>query len=205
MPASLWGNLGDVPSAIRAAEQELAGHPQIEQVACSRLYHTAPIGERAGNVFVNAAFSCKTSLTPEGLLDFCQQIESSSGRQRLIHWGPRTLDLDLIGYGNLILKTSRLVLPHPAAWYRRFVLDPLNDVASDWLHPERQATIQQLKQRLEIRPLIFRFSGQISKNSTLVESLKNKFPEEVLQVQADQNLFFENRRSRVLCSHLGID
>lgn len=186
----IGGNQGDVAAAIEEAVQSLAVHPDITRVTCSGLYQTQPVGVQAGEAFLNAAIACQTSMAPEELLTCCQQIEQQAGRVRLIHWGPRTLDLDLIGYDDLILTTPRLTLPHPAAWYRRFVLDPLCEIAPDWVHPERQQTAAQLRTRLTQLPLTFCFRGELGQNRTLATGLQQAFSPEQLTVltEADGNI-----------------
>ncbi len=151
---ALGGNLGDVASTFQWVHQELVSRPDIEALRMSRIYRTAPVGANAGNPFLNAAIVCRTPLAPEDLLEICQHLEQQAGRTREIHWGPRRLDLDLIGLEDQVVRSPRLILPHPSAWYRRFVLDPLCELAPDWWHPERQATARELRDRLQRRPLI---------------------------------------------------
>ncbi len=149
----LGANLGDARSAFDAALSQLDAHPQITVLTRSSHYRTAPVGQVAGNVFLNAACCVETSLIPLELLDVLQSIEQQLGRQRGIQWGPRTLDLDLLFFGEQIVESPRLTVPHPGAWYRRFVLDPLIEIAPDLKHPLFQVSLSELRDRLQSRPL----------------------------------------------------
>jgi 2-amino-4-hydroxy-6-hydroxymethyldihydropteridine diphosphokinase len=129
---AMGGNLGDVAATLTAAETQLAAHPQIQLVASSRRYRTAPVGADAGTAFLNSAVEIETDLEPLDLLDYVQGIENGLGRVRTLHWGPRTLDIDLLfAKPACVMTTERLALPHLHLWYRRFVLEPLNDIARD--------------------------------------------------------------------------
>lgn len=150
---ALGANLGDPLSTLRGAAAELALLPETQLLARSRVYLTVPVGQAAGNRFHNAVVLLETSLEPLRLLDELQRLERASGRIRTHHWGPRTLDLDLLSYGQEVIRDPRLLVPHPALWCRRFVLDPLCDVAPHWNHPQLQCTAQELLARLKRRPL----------------------------------------------------
>ncbi len=189
----IGGNQGDVAAAIDAAVQSLAAHPGVTQVNCSGLYQTQPVGVQAGAPFLNAAIACQTTLAPEEFLTCCQQIEQQAGRVRLIRWGPRTLDLDIIGYDDQVLTTPRLTLPHPAAWYRRFVLDPLCEIAPEWVHPERQLAIGPLRDRLTQLPLTFCIRGELGRNQALSAGLQQAFLPEQLTVQTEANGNADNK------------
>lgn len=156
---SLGGNSGNVAQAFDVALDALRRNADCTIAAVSRSLETMPVGDRAGTRFLNAAAELETSLDPFALLDLLQSIENDLGRDRTIRWGPRTIDLDLLYYGEEILNSPRLVVPHPAAWYRRFVLDPLVEIAPDLVHPVKQATMQALRDRLLIRPLPVALAG----------------------------------------------
>src|SRR5262249_14782283 len=149
---------GVVHETFGKALEKLASAPHSTVPAVSRSLPTRSIGERAGAGFLNAAAEIDTSLPPLELLDLLQSIELALGRQRTVHWGPRTLDLDLLFYGTEVIDSPRLVVPHPAAWYRRFVLDPLVEIAPRLVHPEKQVDIHALRQRLLVRPLVAAFA-----------------------------------------------
>ncbi len=149
---AIGGNLGDVPATFQQAAELLAPHAR-SAVRVSRLYRSVPMGTAAGATFCNAAVAFECDLEPEVLLDRLQEIETQLGRVRTIHWGPRTLDLDLVAYGDRIMSTPRLTLPHTHCWYRRFVLDPVCDVAPTAMHAGFHVSFGMLRERLLPRPL----------------------------------------------------
>lgn len=150
---ALGGNVGNVPESIRTAVRRIERTEGCTSPRLSRLFRTAAVGADAGTPFVNAAMALETSLSPQRLLERLHGIEEILGRVRTVHWGPRVIDLDLVGVGKLIVSTPQLNLPHPHCWYRRFVLDPLIDVAPDWRHPVLGKTVAELRERLLPRPL----------------------------------------------------
>jgi 7,8-dihydro-6-hydroxymethylpterin-pyrophosphokinase len=111
------------------------------------------MGPNAGQRFINAAACVETALPPYELLSLLQQIEVESGRTRTVRWGPRTLDLDLLCYGQQEMASDTLVIPHPGIWYRRFVLEPLSEIAAEWQHASLGMSVRDLRKRLECRPL----------------------------------------------------
>ena len=117
------------------------------------------MGTDAGGIFTNAAACLVTDLSPLKLLDLLQQIEEEFGRVRNLHWGPRPLDLDLLFYGRQVIHMPQLKVPHPGLWYRRFVLDPLVEIAADWKHPENAHSTAELRARLDQRPLVIDLEG----------------------------------------------
>ena len=130
------GNIGDSIGYFRHARQQLAADPHISVTGASPLYRTAAIGGPADQPdYLNAVVDITTSLTPHQLLQFCQQIENNAGRTREIHWGPRTLDIDLLLFDDLVIDDPVLSLPHPRLHERHFVLQPLNDLAPQLHHP----------------------------------------------------------------------
>ena len=110
----------------------------------SPLFETEPVGYRDQPWFLNLALEIKTSLKPLDLLRLCQEIEVSRGRSRPFTGAPRTLDLDILLYGDLVLDTSELTIPHPRMTERRFVLQPLAEIAPHRIHPLRNKTILSL-------------------------------------------------------------
>ncbi len=110
----------------------------------SSLFETEPVGYRDQPWFLNLALEIKTSLTPADLLRLCQEIEALGGRSRPFAGAPRTLDLDILLYGDLVVDTSELTIPHPRMTERRFVLQPLAEIAPQRIHPLRNQTIQSL-------------------------------------------------------------
>ena len=123
---------------------------QIDQIcsviACSSLYATDPVGYMGQPSFLNAVICIETTLPPVALLDLLLETERTFGRDRSagIRNGPRTLDLDLLLYDDLILDSEQLILPHPRLAERRFVLAPLAEIAPAYLHPQLGVSLQQL-------------------------------------------------------------
>jgi 2-amino-4-hydroxy-6-hydroxymethyldihydropteridine diphosphokinase len=146
------GNLGPVADTFRAGLAALEQSADVRVDQRSGLYRTAAIGA-AGPAYLNAVAAIETSLSPEELLSALQSTEERFGRIRTSHWGPRTIDLDLIAFGDVVRSSLRLTIPHPHCWYRRFVLDPWCDVAPQFIHPTLQETVGRLRQRLMMRPL----------------------------------------------------
>jgi 2-amino-4-hydroxy-6-hydroxymethyldihydropteridine diphosphokinase len=121
----LGANIGDPREHIRAAREDLGGLPHTRVTASSSLYRSAPLDYVDQPEFVNAVVQVDTALAPEALLDLLQDIETRHGRQRPFRGAPRTLDLDLLLYGDAGMATPRLTLPHPRMHERAFVLRPL--------------------------------------------------------------------------------
>lgn len=134
----MGSNLGSSHEILHSAWEQLRNHPAIIPVALSSPYSSRPVGMVSANWFVNAAALIRTTLSPLGLLRVLQAVEARFGRVR--HAGAagyqdRTLDLDLLLYGNLIVQSSDLEIPHPRMHERLFVLMPLDEIAGDRLHP----------------------------------------------------------------------
>jgi len=128
---SLGGNEGDVMKAFRLALDSLAATPGVEVVARSRVWRTPPWGKTDQPDFLNMAAALRTRLSARALLERCQDIEREGGRQRHERWGPRTLDIDIITFGDAAINEPELVVPHPRAAERAFVLAPLAEIAPD--------------------------------------------------------------------------
>lgn len=113
------------------------------------------MGHNAGDKFVNAAAIVETTLEPLVLLERMHEIETELARTREVHWGPRTLDLDLLLYDQRVISSERIVVPHPALWYRRFVLVPMVEIAADCNHPILNESVSELNERVHEQPLTF--------------------------------------------------
>jgi 2-amino-4-hydroxy-6-hydroxymethyldihydropteridine diphosphokinase len=123
----LGANLGDRWAALR---QAVASLPDV--VAVSPVYETAPVGGPVGQPpYLNAVVALDTALTPRQLLEVAHRLEQEAGRVRAERWGPRTLDVDVLLVGDLVVDEPDLQVPHPRLWERPFVLVPLADVAPD--------------------------------------------------------------------------
>ncbi len=133
----LGGNVGEAPSTLRSAIDQLDALPDTRLVSASKLYRTAPVGGIEQADFVNAVAQIETALPPEVLLQALFAIERAHGRDRSIEkrWGPRTLDLDLLLYGEDVIDIDGLTVPHPRIAERAFVLVPLVEIAPDAFIP----------------------------------------------------------------------
>ena len=128
---ALGANLGDPIAALQGAVDALNAHPQVEVVAASDVYETDPVGGIEQPVFCNAVVLVRTTLDPHALLDLAHRIEEDWQRTREVRWGPRTLDIDLIDFEGVTLDGPDLVLPHPRAHERGFVLVPWREIEPD--------------------------------------------------------------------------
>lgn len=134
----IGSNLGRPLIQMRHAFLALRKLPASHCMACSPLYRGAAVGGPSGQPdYLNAAAALDTTLAPDELLTALQAIEAAQGRTRTVRWGPRTLDLDLLLYDQLVLDGPRLTLPHPRLHERAFVLYPLYDIAPDLEIPGR--------------------------------------------------------------------
>ena len=145
----LGSNLGDSPAILLQSWDWLGCQPGIRTVALSAPYRSEPVGMISEHWFTNAAGLLATTLPPEQTLEILLATETRFGRRRTPGAGyqDRTLDLDLLLYGDLVLTTTRLCLPHPRMHERLFVLAPLAELAPDWLHPELGISIARLAAR----------------------------------------------------------
>lgn len=125
----LGSNLEDPAAQVRRALHELAALPGTELQRASQLYRSPPMGPPGQPDYINAVAALATRLEPEALLDALQAIEQAHHRRRLQRWGPRTLDLDILLYGQAQLHSPRLTVPHPGIAARAFVLQPLAEIA----------------------------------------------------------------------------
>jgi 2-amino-4-hydroxy-6-hydroxymethyldihydropteridine diphosphokinase len=164
---SLGANLGARAETLAASLTQLAAVPGITQIAVSSLHQTTPVGGPAHQPgFLNQAALFETSLSPHQFFRQLTLSEQSAGRTRVEHWGPRTLDLDLLLYDDLVLTTPELTLPHPRMALRHFVLAPAVEVAPTWLHPQIGWTIAQLWQHLQSAPPYLAIAGPPAANPT---------------------------------------
>lgn len=127
----LGSNLGDRLGHLQRAIEALAAVDGIEVLAVSRVYETAPVGGPEQDDFLNAVLSIETMLEPAAVLAAAQAAEQGEQRVRTVRWGPRTLDVDVLRYGDEHVSTPDLEIPHPRMHERAFVLAPLHDVAPD--------------------------------------------------------------------------
>ncbi|MBN2123347.1 MAG: 2-amino-4-hydroxy-6-hydroxymethyldihydropteridine diphosphokinase [Deltaproteobacteria bacterium] len=128
-------NLGDRRRNCERAIEYMERLPHCRTTGCSGWYLTRPVGVEGQDWFVNGVASLETTLAPEVLLDGLLAIEEKMGRTRKEHWGPRIIDLDLLLYGQQVIETEHLKIPHPLMHQRRFVLIPMVDLAPELKHP----------------------------------------------------------------------
>ncbi|PID73611.1 MAG: 2-amino-4-hydroxy-6-hydroxymethyldihydropteridine diphosphokinase [Desulfobacterales bacterium] len=148
---SLGANMGNAEEAVRGGIRSIHHLPGAAVDAVSRFYRTAPVEKTDQNWFVNAAVRIRTSLLPEELLGCLLKIETAAGRDRSasVRFGPRPLDIDILFYGNRIIHTNTLRIPHPRMHKRRFVLAPLCDIDPEFRHPELRTSVSGLLKALD--------------------------------------------------------
>lgn len=132
----LGSNLDNPRQQVASALHELLQIPESSLQSCSSLYRSDPVGPTGQPDYINAVALLETRLQPEAMLDQLQLIEQRHQRVRTIHWGPRTLDLDIILFGLQSIQSIRLTIPHPFATERNFVLWPLSEISPDLIFPD---------------------------------------------------------------------
>ncbi|WP_254048032.1 2-amino-4-hydroxy-6-hydroxymethyldihydropteridine diphosphokinase [Synechococcus sp. BDU 130192] len=147
---ALGSNLGNSLEILENAIQHLSEHPAIALTARSAWYRTAPVGPPQPDYINGCVTGQVRNLSPEALLEILLAIEQVFGRERRERWGARTLDLDLLLYGQDMIYLPHLQVPHPRMQERAFVLVPLAEIAPHWCEPRTQRTIQALKERLSL-------------------------------------------------------
>lgn len=150
----LGSNLDNPIEQLSSAIEHLNKLPFIHNISVSRFYHSKPVGPQDQPNFVNAVVSFNTELAPINVLDTLQEIEKNHNRVREKHWGPRTLDLDILLYNNESINISRLTIPHPFMLERGFVIQPLSDLVPDRLLANGKTVTEQLHQ-LDTSDLVF--------------------------------------------------
>ncbi len=143
----------------REAIQRIAAVPGITVLRCSSLYRTEPVGLTDQEWFVNAVAEIRTPLSCRDLLTALRGIEDDMGRVRGPKWGPRIIDLDILLYGQEVIAEPDMVVPHPELHTRRFVLEPLNEIASYAIHPAFGVSVGGLMGRLEDPSIVERFDA----------------------------------------------
>lgn len=141
---SIGSNLGDKKGYLDFAVKSIEDDKLCKIQKISDYFQTTPIGDVEQDVFLNACISIKTLYSPHQLLKFINKIEKEAKRERNIHWGPRTLDIDIIFYDDIVLNDESLIIPHKEAENRGFVMIPLSQIAPDFIHPVSKKTVSQI-------------------------------------------------------------
>ncbi|MDP7005225.1 MAG: 2-amino-4-hydroxy-6-hydroxymethyldihydropteridine diphosphokinase [Phycisphaerales bacterium] len=144
----LGSNLDNRKSYLENAVSQLDSNESINVLKRSSIIQTEPLGDLAQPMFLNRVIEIETSLSPSALLDVCLEIELSNDRVRGKKWAPRTLDVDILFYGNEIVDSDALKIPHPRAHQRRFVLEPMAEISPLFEHPIIKKTIFAMLQLL---------------------------------------------------------
>ena len=144
----IGSNMGDPELHIKSGIAFLEKTPGIRVEKVSQMIVTAPYGGVEQEDFLNGALCIRTYFSPEELLEVLHQAEAEEGRERLIHWGPRTLDLDILFYDDLVLNRENLTIPHIDLQNRDFVLRPLLELAPELRHPISGKTVRRMLQEL---------------------------------------------------------
>jgi 2-amino-4-hydroxy-6-hydroxymethyldihydropteridine diphosphokinase len=140
---SLGSNLGDRRANLETAIARLGELGEVKAV--SSIYETEPVEFAGQPWFLNCAVALETEMMPRRLLRCVLAIEQAMGRRRIHPKGPRTIDIDILLFGNSVVDTGELTIPHPALHQRRFVLEPLSEIAADIRHPVLKQTIRELR------------------------------------------------------------
>lgn len=136
---SLGSNKGHREEYLQQAIKNLHNHSEIEVIVSSSVYETKPVGYTDQADFLNLVIQVETTLAPLKLLDYVQQIEIKLDRTREIRWGPRTIDIDIILFGDKEIESKRLTVPHPRFHERAFVLSPLADLTDEVIYDGKTA------------------------------------------------------------------
>jgi len=183
-------NLGDCEATLTKAIQCLSDDPGILQLSSSSAQLTSPVtGMAAGTQsdYLNAAIRIKTELTATKLHELMISVEDRLCRQREERWGPRTIDLDLLLFGDTQLQTEALTIPHPRMSFRRFVLEPAVEVAAEMVHPVSGMTLQQLLSHLDsTEPMIV----VVTDDEKFAESLAKELPFQI-EIATNSSQFIE--------------
>ncbi len=156
---AVGGNIGDTEAYIKSAIDKMADRG-IHLLKSSRLIRTKPYGNVEQDDFLNGVLLCETGKSPVEVLDNLLEIEKELGRVRLIRWGPRTIDLDILYYDDVVLENERLVIPHPEIPKRTFVLEPLSEISPEKVHPVLKVTSEEMLSSLTLMSLIEWFDSR---------------------------------------------
>ena len=146
---AIGSNMGDREGYLAGAVEAMKAHPLMELKKVSRWILTEPYGGVEQDDFLNGAAEIETLMSPRQLLEALHEMENAAGRERNVRWGPRTLDLDILFYDKVLLESEKLVIPHPDLENRRFVLEPMAEIAPAFRHPVTWKSMAALLRELE--------------------------------------------------------
>lgn len=146
---SIGSNMGDKKANLDYAVGQFQQHPAYKEVTVSGYMETEPYGYTEQDRFLNACIACKTLLTPEEVLQHIHEVEEERHRTREIHWGPRTLDIDILFYDKEVMETDALIIPHKELSLRTFVLEPLAELIPNFRHPVSGKTVLQMLEEVK--------------------------------------------------------
>ena len=168
---SLGSNLGDRQDNLSIALDRIAAIPCSQIFELSSIFESEPVGFQHQNAFLNLVLELGTGLDPFELLTQIQKIESSMGRVRAIRWGPRLIDIDILLFGNHCIQKTDLIIPHPHLTNRRFVLEPLKEIAADIRVPSHDQTVAELQRSCKDSHWITFYAGSDSIYSQIHEEV----------------------------------
>lgn len=145
---SLGSNMGDKAETLKQAVQMLQSNLEVDVANTSSIYETDPVGYTDQDLFLNMVVHVRTTLSALQMLEVCQGIEQELKRERLIRWGPRTIDLDILLYNHDNIETEKLIVPHERMHERAFVLVPLLEVTPNLYSPRTQESYQKMLQKI---------------------------------------------------------
>jgi 2-amino-4-hydroxy-6-hydroxymethyldihydropteridine diphosphokinase len=143
----LGSNLGNRPENLESAIKNL--EPDVKVLKCSAVYETPPWGFEDQPEFLNQVIEAETSLAPGELLEYVKEVEVRIGRKKTFRYGPRSIDIDILFYNDIVINSPPLVIPHERISERVFVLMPLADIAPDFLHPVLGKSVLSLLSKVE--------------------------------------------------------
>ncbi|MDR0310996.1 MAG: 2-amino-4-hydroxy-6-hydroxymethyldihydropteridine diphosphokinase [Acidobacteriota bacterium] len=158
---SAGSNIGDREANLNFGARRLGERGKLIQA--SSFFETEPVGYADQPWFLNQVFELETALTPRELLAWCNEIERGGGRVRTFPNAPRTLDLDILFYGDRIISEPDLIIPHPRMTERRFVLEPLGEIAPELRHPVEKKTVRDLLANCPDAASVRKFHAQSAK------------------------------------------
>jgi len=144
---ALGSNLGNRSENLRSAIKNL--RPEVKVIKCSQVYETPPWGYEDQPRFLNQVIEVETNLDPSELLEYVKEIEGKIGREKAFRYGPRSIDIDILFYDDIVIDSPPLVIPHARISERAFVLIPLADLAPDFLHPVLGETVLSLLAKVD--------------------------------------------------------